>query len=108
MQLKKIIFMFLGILFYYAPLFAISENIEAEYENICWDCYNPEIPIQNFLLKYREILRNLCFKKDAKACYMMAKLYTALHNDIDAQDYWQKSCKLGIKKACPMVEDEDD
>ncbi|TLD84629.1 hypothetical protein [Helicobacter trogontum] len=88
--------------------FCVPVAIQNDYDNICWNCYSPEIAIQNFLSKYREPLRNLCFKKDAKACEMMATLNSALQNDIDAQDYYQMACKLGVKDSCARVDIDEE
>ncbi|MWV62954.1 DUF1955 domain-containing protein [Helicobacter saguini] len=85
-------------------MFCVPQNIQDEYDDICWNCYDPSIPIQNFLNRNREILKNLCFKNDVNACMMIANLYAKSGNDFDAQDYWQKACKLGNKDACPMVD----
>ncbi|AQQ59405.1 lipoprotein [Helicobacter bilis] len=88
--------------------FCVPATMQNAYDNICWTCYSPEVAVQNFLSKYREPLRNLCFKKDAKACEMMATLYSALQNDIDAQDYYQMACKLGVKDSCAKVDVEEE
>lgn len=87
--------------------YCVPANITQAYDDICWTCYSPEIAVQNFLGKYRETLRNLCFKKDAQACNMMATLYAALQNDMDAQLYWQQACKLGMKETCANVDLDD-
>ncbi len=89
-------------------LFGVPQLIEQQYNQICWQCYSPEISVQNFLNRHRETLRNLCFKKDAKACHMMATLYAALLNDFDAQAYWQRSCKLGNKDDCAKVTEDEE
>lgn len=105
--MQKIKVVLMGMLLWSIPLFGVPENIETEYQDICWSCYNPEIPVQNFLTKYRETLRNLCYKKDARACEIMANLYAKIGDDIGSQEYWQRACKLGIKNACPMVQQDD-
>lgn len=88
--------------------FSVPQNIQDEYDNICWNCYDPTIAMQNFLNRHRETLRNLCFKKDTNACLMIANLYSKTGNDFDAQDYWQRACKLGSKDACPMAQDDNE
>ena len=87
---------------------AVPSHIESAYDNICWNCYEKEVSMHNFLNKHSATLRNLCNKKDAKACVMMAKLNGNLNNSLAAQEYWQKACKLGDKEACPMVEEDED
>ncbi len=105
---SNILALFGSVLFATQIAFCVPTNIKNAYDDICWTCYTPEIPIQNFLVKYRETLRNLCFKKDAQACQMMGTLYAALQNDIDAQDYWQRACKLGIKETCAKVDTDEE
>lgn len=88
--------------------FCVPLAIENAYNDICWNCYSPEIGVQNFLGKYRETLRNLCFNNDAKACEMMGTLYAALQSDTNAQDYWQRACKLGVKETCAKVDKDEE
>ncbi|RDU67072.1 hypothetical protein CQA53_02090 [Helicobacter didelphidarum] len=107
MQIRKIYRAMVGLIVSINFVIAVPPHIESSYNQVCWDCYTPEISIQNFLNKHRETLRNLCFKKDADACLMMAQSYAAIGNGFDAQDYWQRACKLGKKEACPMVEEDE-
>lgn len=80
--------------------FCVPIAIQNAYDNICWTCYSPEISVQNFLSKYNGLLKNLCLKQDAKACEMMAILYSTLQDDAVSKYYYQMSCKLGVKDSC--------
>lgn len=100
MKLKGVALFISSIVLSSQVAFCVPQKILDQYDDICWSCYSPEISIQNFLNKYRETLRNLCYRNDAKACEMVATLYSSLQNDFDANEYWHKACELGKKDAC--------
>ncbi|RDU58877.1 hypothetical protein [Helicobacter sp. MIT 14-3879] len=81
----------------------VPQHVLDAYDGICWQCYDKEISIQNFVTKYRSTLRNICYKKDAQACHILARVYAALGDDVGADEYFALSCKYGLKKDCELV-----
>lgn len=84
------------------PMFCAPSDVQKAYEDICWQCYNREYSIQNFLNRYEDILRDSCRKDDGQSCTMIATLYSKMGNP-NANEYWQKACKLGEKEACAQT-----
>lgn len=82
----------------------VPSDVQKAYEDICWNCYNREYSIQNFLNRYEDILRDSCGKDDAQSCAMIANLYSKMGNP-NAKEYWQKACKLGQKEACTQAKE---